>query len=157
VFTRTQFVNLVIHHSLVSLVNLLNLPLPEGSFFPRRGDDLTLLGRDVRRLAMLKAELDRTDAGAVRGFLLSVRALLFEVEFMLHQERALPRNEAFFADFERLSNLLAQADSLEDVAQVRNLAYKLVIRLPYYDDAARMAERNATAERWFAQVEARRP
>jgi hypothetical protein len=152
-FSRTQFVNLLAYHTLVSLVNLLNLPLPHGSFFPRRADDLTLLDRDVARLRMLKAELDAGDPAAVRGFLIGAKALLFELEFLLHQERGLQRNEAFFADLERLGNLLAQADTLADAAHLRNLAYKLVIRLPFYDDRARADERNATAERWFAGVE----
>lgn len=152
---RTQFANLVAHHSLISVVNLLNLPLPQGSFFPRRADDLTLLQRDVERLRMLKQQLDAKDPAAVRGYLVGVQALLFETEFLLHQERALRPNPAFWADFERLTTLLAQADSLADAAHLRDLAYKLSIMLPFADDEARMAERNATAERWFREREQR--
>lgn len=154
-FSRAQFANLVAHHSLVSLVNLLNIPLPGGSFFPRRADDVTVLGRDLERLRMLKGELDADDPAAVRGFLLGVKALLFEVEFLLHQERDLRRNEVFFADLERLKTMLAQVTTLDDLGQLRNLAYKLVIMLPFFDDEARLAERNATAARWFAQAEAK--
>jgi hypothetical protein len=147
---RTQVANLLAYHSLVTLVNLLNLPLPRGSFFPRRGDDVTVLDGDVARLRMLKAELDASDPAAARGFLVAVRGLLFEVGFLLHQERALRRNPAFWEDFDRFGTLLEQAGNLRDLEELRDLAYKLVIELPFYEDEARLAERNGTAARWYA-------
>jgi hypothetical protein len=152
-FNRTQAANFVAYHALVTLVNLLNLPLPESGFFPHRSVDFTVLGADVRRFEMLKRELAAARPDALRGYLMAVKAMAFEVRFLLNQDPGLLRNEAFFADFERLTTLAAQAEGAEDAAQMRNLAYKLVIMLPYYEDPARLTGRNATAEAWFAEHE----
>lgn len=142
--------NITAYQLLLSLVNLLNLPLPQGTFIPRRSARLTVLDRDVARLRMLKAELDATNPDEVRGYLLAPKALVFEVEVLLHQWQALPRNEPFFEDLERLVTLVSQMRDLDDAAGVRDLAYKLSVMLPYYEDAEARDERNATAERWFA-------
>lgn len=152
-WSRAQFANFVAYHTLLSLANLLNLPLPKGTFFPRRSLRLTVLDRDVARLRMLKDELDATDPAAVKGYLLGVKALHFELQFSLHQEPDLARNAAFFADFERFSTLVSQAESTRDAEDLRNLAYKLSIMLPFYEDEERMRERNAVAEKWWRDVE----
>jgi predicted RNase H-like HicB family nuclease len=149
--SRVQFTNLVAYQLLLSLVNLLNLPLPQGTFVPRRSMRLTVLERDVERLRMLKRELDFENPDAVRGFLVGAKALVFELDFLFHQDRDLPRNEAFFADFERLSTLISQGDTLADAEETRDLAYKLSVMLPYYEEEAFMRERNVQAERWFAK------
>lgn len=150
-----QWANVVAYHLLISLVNLLNLPLPQGTFIPRRSAQLTVLDRDVERLRMLKRELDPTNADEVRGFLLAPKALLFELEFLLHQWRDLPRNDAFFADLERLGTLLSHMRDLDDAEGIRDLAYKLSVMLPFYEYADAKDERNAVAERWFREREAR--
>ena len=152
-----QFANIVAYHLLISLVNLLNLPLPKGTFIPRRSMQLTVLERDVARLRMLKRELDVEDPAAVRGYLVAAKALLFELEFLLHQWPGLARNEAFFADLQRLSVLVAGAQDLDDAEGSRDLAYKLSVMLPYYEYEDAMRERNATAEKWFREREARTP
>jgi hypothetical protein len=144
-----QFANIVAYHVLISLVNLLNLPLPHGTFIPRRSWQLTVLDKDVERLRMLKRELDVADPAAVAGYLVGAKALLFELEVALHQWPNLPRNEAFFADLERLSLLLAQIRDLDDAEGMRDLAYKLSVMLPFYEMEEGMRERNATAEKWF--------
>ncbi len=149
-FSRAQFTNFAAYHALVSLVNVLNLPLPQGTFFSKRGARLTVLDRDVHRLRMLKSELDPTDESAVRGYLVAAKALLFDIGFLLHQEPGLARNEAFFSDHDRLTTLLAGAASLSDIEEIRDLAFKLSVMLPFYDDADAMKERNARAEEWFA-------
>lgn len=154
--SRVQWANVVAYHLLVSLVNLLNLPLPQGTFIPRRSLRLTVLDRDVERLRMLKRELDADDPSAVRGYLVAAKALLFELEFLLHQWPDLQRNEAFVADMERLSVLLVGAQDLGDAEGVRDLAYKLSVMLPFYEDEEAMRERNATAEKWFRDREATR-
>ena len=154
---RVQFANLVAYHLLISLVNLLNLPLPQGTFIPRRSLRLTVLDKDVERLRMLKRELDHADPSAVRGYLVAAKALLFELEVALHQWPDLARNPAFAADLERLSVLLPGAQDLGDAEGVRDLAYKLSVMLPFYEYEDAMKERNATAERWFREREARRP
>lgn len=146
-----QFTNLVAYQLLLTLVNLLNLPLRDGTFVPRRSLTLTVLDRDVERLRMLKRELDPENPDAVRGFLVGAKALVFELEFLFHQDRDLRRNGAFFADFERLANLVGQAETLSDAAETRDLAYKLSVMLPYYEDEARMRERNEQAERWYGR------
>ena len=148
-----QFANLVAYHVLISLVNLLNLPLPHGTFIPRRSWQLTVLDKDVERLRMLKRELDVADPAAVAGYLVGAKALLFELEVALHQWPNLPRNEAFFADLERLSLLLAQIRDLDDAEGMRDLAYKLSVMLPFYEMEDGMRERNATAEKWFRSRE----
>lgn len=153
-FSRVQFTNLVAYHILLSLVNLLNLPLARGTFVPRRSMTLTVLERDVERLRMLKRELDLDNPDAVRGYLVGAKTLAFELSFLFHQDNALARNEAFFADFERLTTLLSQAETIEDAAHTRDLAYKLSVMLPYYEDADRMEERNGQAAQWFAGREA---
>ena len=144
-----QWANVVAYHLLVSLVNLLNLPLPQGTFIPRRSMQLRVLDKDVARLRMLKAELDPASPEEVRGYLLAPKALAFELDVLLHQWPDLPRNEAFFADAERLGTLLSQMRDLGDAEGVRDLAYKLSVMLPFYEDEVAMTERNATAERWF--------
>jgi len=148
-----QFANLVAYHVLISLVNLLNLPLPHGTFIPRRSWQLTVLDKDVERLRMLKRELDVDDPAAVAGYLVGTKALLFELEVALHQWPDLPRNEAFFADLDRLAVLLSGTRDLGDAEGVRDLAYKLSIMLPYYEVEESMRERNATAEKWFRSRE----
>lgn len=147
--SRAQFANVVAYQLLLSLVNLLNLPLPHGTFIPRRGWQLTVLDKDVERLRMLKRELDVASPDAVAGYLVGAKALLFELEVALHQWHDLPRNEPFFADLERLALLLAQTRDLDDAEGVRDLAYKLSVMLPYYEIEANKDERNATAERWY--------
>lgn len=153
---RVQFANLVAYHLLISLVNLLNLPLPQGTFIPRRSLQLTVLDRDVARLRMLKRELDQEDPAAVRGYLVAAKALLFELEVALHQWQDLRRNPDFGADLERLSVLLSGARDLDDAEGVRDLAYKLSVMLPFYEYEDAMRERNATAQRWFREREAKR-
>jgi len=153
--SRVQWANIVAYHLLVSLTNLLNLPLRDGTFIPRRAMQLHVLHNDVERLRMLKGELDAANAHEVRGFLLAPKALLFELEVALHQWPDLPRNAAFFEDFARLSTLVAQMGDLADAAAVRDLAYKLSVMLPFYEYEDAMRERNATAARWFAEREAR--
>lgn len=148
-----QWANIVAYHLLLSLTNLLNLPLPQGTFIPRRSIQLRVLDRDVERLRMLKRELDADDPAAVRGYLVAAKAVLFELEVALHQWPELARNEAFFADLERLSVLVSQLGDLADAEGVRDLAYKLSIMLPFYEDEAAMQERNRTAERWFVARE----
>jgi len=147
---RVQFANVNAYHLLISLVNLLNLPLPHGTFIPRRAWQLTVLDKDVERLRMLKRELDVTSPDAVAGYLVGAKAVLFELEVALHQWPDLPRNEPFFADLERLSLLMAQTRDLHDAEGVRDLAYKLSIMLPFFEVASNMEERNATAQKWFA-------
>lgn len=154
---RTQWANIVCYHLLVTLVNLLNLPLRDGTFIPRRSMQLTVLANDVERLRMLKDEIDAQNADEVRGFLLAPKALLFELEVALHQWPDLRRNAAFFEDFARLSTLVGQMQDLADAAATRDLAYKLSVMLPYFEVEDAMRERNATAARWFAEREARRP
>lgn len=149
--SRVQWANIVAYHLLLSLVNLLNLPLPKGTFVPRRSMQLTVMSRDVERLRMLKKELDADDPAAVRGFLVAAKALLFELEVALHQWPDLQANAAFFEDMERLSNLVAQASALDDAEAARDLAYKLSVMLPYYEDREAMEERNAVAEKWFRE------
>ncbi|MFA5860270.1 MAG: hypothetical protein WDA16_01110 [Candidatus Thermoplasmatota archaeon] len=146
----SQFANIVAYHLLISLVNLLNLPLPKGTFIPRRGWQLHVMNADVERLRMLKRELDTSDPGAVRGFLVGAKATLFELEVCLHQWPDLQRNPKFEADFARLSNLVAQANALDDAEEARDLAYKLSVMLPFYEDEAAMLARNKTADEWFA-------
>jgi hypothetical protein len=153
---RVQFANLVAYHLLLSLVNLLNLPLPQGTFIPRRSFQLTVLDKDVARLRMLKRELDQEDPAAVRGYLVAAKALLFELEVALHQWPGVQRNPAFAADLERLSVLLSGAQDLGDAEGVRDLAYKLSVMLPFYEYEDAMRERNATADRWFREREAKR-
>lgn len=153
-FNRVQFTNIVAYHILLSLVNLLNLPLAKGTFVPRRSMSLTVLERDVERLRMLKKELDLESPEAVRGYLVGAKTLAFELAFLFHQDTSLPRNEAFFEDFERLSTLLSHAETVDDAAHMRELAYKLSVMLPYYEDAERMEARNAQADAWFAGKEA---
>lgn len=144
-----QWANVVAYHLLLTLVNLLNLPLPQGTFIPRRSVQLRVLESDVGRLRMLKRELDAEDPAAVRGYLVAPKALLFELEVALHQWPDLPRNEAFFEDLRRLSLLVGQLQDLGDAEGVRDLAYKLSVMLPFYEYEDAMRERNATAERWF--------
>lgn len=151
--SRVQWANIVSYHLLLSLANLLNLPLPKGTFVPRRSMQLTVMTRDVERLRMLKRELDANDPAEVRGFLVAAKALLFELEVALHQWPDLQPNPAFFADMERLANLVAQATALDDAEAARDLAYKLSVMLPYYEDEAAMEERNAVAERWYRERE----
>lgn len=150
-----QWANASAYHLLVSLVNLLNLPLPKGTFIPRRADTLTVLDRDVERLRMLKRELDLDDPAAVRGYLVAAKAVMLELTWALHQWRELKRNPAFDADLERLGTLVAQMRDLGDAEGVRDLAYKLAIMLPFYEDSDRMRERNDVAARWFAERERR--
>lgn len=147
---RVQFANFAAYRALMSLVNLLNLPLPQGTFFPPRGPQLTILDRDVERLRMLKRALDSDDPAAVRGYLVAPKALFFEVEVLLHQFPDLPRNPEFSADLERLGAALAGVDSLADAAEVRDLAYKLSIMLPYYEIEEAMRERNRVAHAWLS-------
>ena len=155
--SRVQFANIVAYHLLISLVNLLNLPLPQGTFIPRRSLRLTVLDRDVARLRMLKRELDQDDPAAVRGYLVAAKALLFELEMALHQWPDLARNEPFFEDLDRLGTLLSSARDLGDAEGVRDLAYKLSVMLPFYEVEDAMRERNATAQRWFHDRETRPP
>lgn len=144
-----QWANIVAYHLLITLVNLLNLPLKDGTFIPRRAMQLRVLDADVERLRMLKAELDATSAEQVSGFLVAPKTLLFELEVALHQWPELPRNEPFFEDLQRLGTLLSSLRDLEDARGVRDLAYKLSVMLPFYEDEAAMRERNETAERWY--------
>jgi hypothetical protein len=148
---RTQFANIVAYHLLISLVNLLNLPLPKGTFIPRRSWQLHVMTADVERLRMLKKELDTDDPAAVRGFLVGAKVTLFELEVFLHQWPDLARNAAFDADLVRLSMLVAQASALDDAEAARDLAYKLSVMLPFYEDEDAMRERNATADDWYAR------
>ena len=146
---RTQFANIVAYHVLLSLVNLLNLPLPHGTFVPRRSMQLTVLDKDVERLRMLKRELDVDDPSAVRGFLVGAKALLFELDVALHQWPDLRRNAQFEADLARLSNLVGQAAALDDAEAARDLAYKLSVMLPFFEDEDAMKERNRVADEWY--------
>lgn len=148
-----QWANASAYHLLVSLVNLLNLPLPKGTFIPRRAATLTVLDRDVERLRMLKRELDPDDPAAVRGYLVAAKAVLLELTWALHQWRDLKRNPEFDADLERLGTVVAQMRDLGDAEGVRDLAYKLAIMLPFFEDEERMRERNAIAKRWFEERE----
>jgi hypothetical protein len=77
------------------------------------------------------------------------KVLLFELEVALHQWPELKRNEAFFADLERLTTLLSGTRDLADAEGVRDLAYKLSVMLPFYEYEDGMMERNATAQKWF--------
>ncbi|HUR68128.1 MAG TPA: hypothetical protein VM370_02700 [Candidatus Thermoplasmatota archaeon] len=137
------------YHLLLTLVNLLNLPLKDGTFIPRRSQQLRVLDKDIERLRMLKREIDPTSPDEVRGFLVAPKALVFELEVALHQWPDLARNAAFFADFERLGTLVSQLRDLDDASGVRDLAYKLSVMLPFYEDEAAMRERNSTAEKWY--------
>lgn len=147
--SRVQFANIVAYHLLISLVNLLNLPLPKGTFIPRRSWQLHVMSADVERLRMLKRELDTSDPAAVRGFLVGAKATLFELEVFLHQWPDMQRNPKFDADLARLSNLIAQANALDDAEVARDVAYKLSVMLPFYEDEEAMLERNRTAQAWF--------
>lgn len=150
-----QFANIVAYHVLISLVNLLNLPLPQGTFIPRRSLQLHVLDKDVERLRMLKRELDTDDPAAVAGYLVGAKALLFELEMSTHQWPDLQRNAAFFADLDRLATLLSAARDLGDAEGIRDLAYKLSVMLPFYEDEPAMQERNETAAKWFRGREGR--
>lgn len=151
--SAVQWANVVAYHLLLSLVNLLDLPLPQGTFIPRRSVQLRILDRDVERLRMLKRELDAGDAAAVRGYLVAAKAVFFELEVALHQWPDLPRNPSFFADAERLSTLVSTLQDLDDAAGVRDLAYKMSVMLPFYEIEDAMRERNETAEKWFRAQE----
>jgi hypothetical protein len=144
-----MFANIVAYHVLISLTNVLNLPLPHGTFIPRRAAQLTVLDRDVERLRMLKRELDINNVDAVTGYLVGAKALLFELEMALHQWPDLARNEPFFADLERLATLMHHTRDVGDLEGVRDLAYKLSVMLPFYEDRSAMEERNVTAQRWY--------
>lgn len=148
--SRVQFANMVAYHILVSLVNVLNLPLEKGTFIPRRSAQLTVLDRDVERLRMLKRELDVDDPAAVRGYLVGAKVLLFELEWSLHQWADLRPNPEFGPDLARLSTLVAQASALDDAEGARDLAYKLSVMLPFFEDEDAMRGRNDVARRWFA-------
>jgi hypothetical protein len=145
----TQWANIVAYHLLLSLVNILNLPLKDGTFIPRRSMQLRVLDRDVERLRMLKRELDPTSPEDVRGFLVAPKAMFFELEVALHQWPDLARNPEFFGDMERLGTLIAQMRDLDDARGVRDLAFKLSVMLPFYEDEGAMGERNLTARRWY--------
>lgn len=145
----TQWANIVSYHLLLSFVNLLNLPLKDGTFIPRRSLQLRVLEKDIERLRMLKRELDPTSPEEVRGFLVAPKALFFELEVALHQWPELTRNAEFFTDFESLGNLVGQMHDLDDARGARDLAYKLSVMLPFFEDADAMAERNATASKWY--------
>ena len=147
--SRVQLANVVAYHLLITLVNLLNLPLPKGTFIPRRSMQLRVLDKDVERLRMLKRELDATSPDAVRGYLVASKATLFELEVLMHQWPDLSPNAQFAADLERLQNLMGPAQDLADAEAARDLAYKLSVMLPFYEDEDAMRERNATADAWF--------
>ena len=150
---RVQWANITAYHLLVTLVNLLNLPLPKGTFIPRRSMRLRVLDRDVERLRMLKRELDADNPDEVRGYLVAAKALVMEVTWLLHQWPDLPVNPQFTQDMERLSTLTAQMRDLDDAAGVRDLAYKLAVMLPFYENEQWMLERNEVAEKWFRDRE----
>jgi hypothetical protein len=147
--SRVQFANIVAYHLLITLVNLLNLPLPRGTFIPRRSMQLRVLDKDVERLRMLKRELDVASPDAVRGYLVGAKATLFELEVLLHQWPDLAVNEQFASDLARLQNLLGPAQDLEDAEAARDLAYKLSVMLPFYEDEEAMRERVRSADAWY--------
>lgn len=149
--SRVQWANIVAYHLLVTLTNLLNLPLADGTFIPRRSMQLRVLHNDVERLRMLKNELALENEDEVRGYLLAPKALLFELEVALHQWPDLPRNPDFFEDFARLATLIGQMRDLDDASGVRDLAYKLSVMLPFYEYEEAMRERNETAAKWYAK------
>lgn len=147
--SAVQWANVTAYHLLLTLVNLLNLPLPKGTFVPRRSMQLHVLDKDVERLRMLKRELDPENPDEVRGFLVAAKALVMEVQWLLHQWPDLPANPQFVADMERLTTLTAQMQDLGDAEGARDLAYKLTVMLPFYEDEDAMRERNEVAARWF--------
>jgi hypothetical protein len=147
--SRVQFANIVSYHLLITLVNLLNLPLEDGTFIPRRGWQLRVMSADIERLRMLKQEFDVSNEDAVRGYLVAAKATLFELEVALHQWPELQRNAEFAADLARLQNILGPAHDLVAAEGARDLAYKLSVMLPFYEDEDAMRERNATAAAWF--------
>ncbi|HEX2022455.1 MAG TPA: hypothetical protein VHH36_07060 [Candidatus Thermoplasmatota archaeon] len=151
--SRVQFANFAAYRTLLSIVNLLNLPLADGTFFPPRGAQLTVMNHDVERLRMLKRELDPDDPAAVRGFLVAPKALLLELQFLLHQFPGLPENRAFFDDLARLHAAMAGVETAADAAEVRDLAYKLSVMLPFYQMEDAMRDRNSLADRWYAARE----
>lgn len=148
-----QWANATAYQLLLTLANLLNLPLPQGTFFPRRSLQLRMLDADVERLRMLKRDLDTTNPDEVRGYLVAARAIVLELTWSIHQWPDLRPNEEFMADMERLTTLTAQMRDIGDAEGARDLAYKLSIMLPFYEDEERMRERNETARRWFASRE----
>lgn len=148
---RVQMMNFTVYHLLISLANLLNLPLPDGTYVPRRGARLTVYQKDIALLKMLKGSLDADDPVAVRAYLVAVKHLVFEARFLLEQEPTLSKNVEFFEGFERLETLVHAAQDTSDFREVAALAYRLSILLPFYEDEDALADRRRQAEAWDAR------
>lgn len=142
---RTRWMNVLVYHLLISIVNVLNLPLEKGTFVPRRAFRLTVMKNQVDHFRLLKRELDPTDPGSVRAFLLPVKALFFEIRFLLEQDPTLRPNPDFLPDLERLETLLYNVQDVSDFGDVADLAYRLSILLPYYEDPSALEMRRAQA------------
>ena len=152
---RTQWMNVLVYHLLITLVNLLNLPLEKGTYVPRRSNRLTVYSKHLAHLKLLKSELDARDPAAVRAYLIPLKDLAFEVRFLLEQEPNLQPNPDFLPDFERFETLLYNAQGVEDFPELADLAYRLSILLPFYEDPAALEERREQVARWAAMRERR--
>lgn len=137
--------NVLIYHLLISVVNLLNLPREKGTFVPRRSTKLTIYTKHLDHVKVLKSEFKGMGEDALRGYLAAVKEQLFEIGFLCEQEDDLQRNPDFFEDFRRLQNLVHNLGSVEDFGEAADLAYKLSVLLPYYEDPATLEMRRAQA------------
>jgi len=146
--SRVQMMNFTVYQLLISLVNLLNLPLPDGTYVPRRSARLTVFEKHVRHLRLLKDALATDDPAALRAYLLPIKSLAFEVEFLLEQEPDLARNPDFFDGFRRLQTLLHNAEETADFAECADLAYRLSILLPFYEDPLYLEARRRQADEY---------
>lgn len=145
---RTQWMNVLVYHLLITLVNLLNLPLEHGTYVPRRSTRLTLLTKRIDHLKLLKSGLDPDDPAAVRAYLVPLKHLLFEIRFLLEQEPDLRPNPDFAPELERVETLLYNAEGIDDFPEVARLSYRLSILLPYYEDPDALAARRAQADEY---------
>lgn len=147
--------NFTVYHLLISLVNLLRLPLEKGTYVPRRSQRLTVFTRDLDELKLLKTALDRENPEAIRAYLLAVKGILFEIGFLLEQDPDLQKNPDFFEALPRLETLLHNAGAVEDFGEIADVAYRLSILLPFYVWEETLDERRAQLAEFERQKERR--
>ncbi|HWG91736.1 MAG TPA: hypothetical protein VNZ52_12880 [Candidatus Thermoplasmatota archaeon] len=144
-FSRTSWMNVLIYHLLISVVNLLHLPREKGTFVPRRSARLTVYTKHLDHLRLLKSKFEGATEAELQAYLIAVKEMLFEIQFLLEQEDGLKRNPDFAEDFRRLMNLVHNLGSVEDFKEAADLAYKLSVLLPFYEDDATLEMRRAQA------------
>ena len=137
--------NVLIYHHLITVVNLLNLPREQGTFVPRRSTRLTVYTRHLDHLKLMKNEFRDLPETGFRGYLMAVKEVVFEIGFLLEQDQDLQRNPDFFRDFTRLETLVHNLGGVEDLGEAADLAYKLSVLLPFYEDPATLEMRRAQA------------